>query len=342
MRLTLPDPSSDVIEGTIHINRSTKKLLHSIETESIAVVDHTDMDEAAAAGLIGAKVRAVINAGAVMSGIFLPPGPLLLLQRNIPLYEMHRSHFERIRGGSAGRIAMNSLRIYNQRKIIEYPIKPFTMLDWAEKKEQASGNALAELDRFVDNTISHIRRDKDHVLRPLSAMPILQTVMAGRDAVVVARGSGYRDDLFAITPYIARVKPVLIGVDGGADALLELGMTPDIVVGDMDSVSDAALSVCRDIVVQAYDDGRAPGAIRLHRLGLPAHIAAIPGTSEDMALLLAHEGRAELVVTVGSHTHMADFYEKGRKGMASTLLARLKLGAKLVDVKGLSKLLGPL
>lgn len=342
MRLTLPDPSSDIIEGAVHVNRSTKKLLHSIEPESIAVIDHIDMDEAAASGLIGAKVRAVINAGGVMSGIFLPPGPLLLLQRNIPLYELDRSHFERIRGGSVGRIMMNRLCIYHHRKIIEIPIMPFTMLDWMEKKEQATNNALAELDRFVDNTISYIRRDKGTLLRPLSAMPVLQTDMAGRGAVVVARGSGYRDDLFAITPYIARTKPVLIGVDGGADALLELGMTPDIVVGDMDSVSDAALSVCRDIVVQAYEDGRAPGAIRLRRLGLPAHIASIPGTSEDMALLLAHEGKAELVVTVGSHTHMADFYEKGRKGMASTWLARLKLGAKLVDVKGLSKLMGPL
>jgi uncharacterized membrane-anchored protein len=58
--------------------------------------------------------------------------------------------------------------------------------------------------------------------------------------------------------------------------------------------------------------------------------------SEDIALLLAHEQGAELVVTVGSHFSMAEFLDKGREGMASTFLARLRLGPGLVDAKGVS------
>jgi uncharacterized membrane-anchored protein len=156
--------------------------------------------------------------------------------------------------------------------------------------------------------------------------------------VVVTRGEGHRDDLETIRTYINEMHPVLIGVDGGADTILELGWTPDIVVGDMDSASDDALRSAGEILVHAYTDGRAPGKKRVEALGLPHNCVPARGTSEDVALNLAYDKGADLIVAVGTHTCLVDFLEKGRGGMASTFLSRLKVGDRVVDAHGVSKL----
>ncbi|HEX6989726.1 MAG TPA: putative cytokinetic ring protein SteA, partial [Bacillota bacterium] len=197
----------------------------------------------------------------------------------------------------------------------------------------AQGNLHRELDRFLDNTLTFARREKQ-LLTGRPALPPLRAALAGRQVLVVARGDGYREDLRTILHYVREQRPVLIGVDGGADALLEVGLAPDVVLGDMDSVSDGALAAARQRIVHAYPDGAAPGLARVRALGLDAEVFAVVGTSEDAALLLAYEAGADLIVAVGTHSHVIDFLEKGRPGMASTLLTRLKVGGKLVDAKG--------
>ena len=47
---------------------------------------------------------------------------------------------------------------------------------------------------------------------------------------------------------------------------------------------------------------------------------------------------AELIVAVGTHATLVEFLDKGRQGMASTFLTRLRVGSKLVDAKGVSLL----
>src|SRR5262249_36493978 len=142
----------------------------------------------------------------------------------------------------------------------------------------------------------------------------------------------------ALRPYIREYRPVMIGVDGGADALLEAGYRPDLIVGDMDSVSDEALLGGAELVVHAYRDGRAPGLERLERLGLPAVVFPAAATSEDIAILLADDNGAALIVAVGAHTTLMEYLDKGRAGMASTFLTHLRVGGKLVDAKGVSRL----
>jgi uncharacterized membrane-anchored protein len=131
---------------------------------------------------------------------------------------------------------------------------------------------------------------------------------------------------------------VLIGVDGGADALLDRGAVPDLIIGDFDSVSERALRCGAQLIVHGFTDGRAPGAERLDELGLPYTVFSAPGTSEDVAMLLAYEKGAELMVAVGTHNSMVEFLDKGRAGMASTFLVRMKVGDALVDAKGVSRL----
>ncbi|NLG84930.1 MAG: hypothetical protein GX493_10075, partial [Firmicutes bacterium] len=194
-----------------------------------------------------------------------------------------------------------------------------------------------ELEKFVQNTREYALKEKDLILGGVPP-PEIKTKIKGRQVLVVVRGSNYREDLAALRSYIREMRPVLIGVDGGADALLEAGYRPDLLIGDMDSVSDEALRSGAEIVVHAYPDGRAPGLSRVKALGLPCHLFPAPGTSEDIAMLLAYERGADLIVAVGTHSNMIDFLEKGRPGMASTFLVRLKVGAILVDARGVSRL----
>ena len=88
----------------------------------------------------------------------------------------------------------------------------------------------------------------------------MRTDFRDRHALIVVRGTTYRHDLRTLRAYIEDTRPVLVGVDGGADAILEEGFEPDMILGDMDSATDAALTCGAELVVHAYADGRAPGA----------------------------------------------------------------------------------
>lgn len=322
------------IKGIAQIGKSTKTLLRNIKPKQIAVICHENLDEMAAIGLVEAKVRAVVNAASTMNGKYPACGAEILLKAGIPIYEIAEEDFSVIE--HEGPIAIHppsEIRI-GQKKI---PCRRFTWQHWRRMHQLAQQNISEQLSRFIDNTLTYAQEEKEFVTHSLPFPPI-KASMAGKHVVVVVRGSGYKRDLIALCDYIQDYKPVLIGVDGGADALIENGYVPDLIVGDMDSITDHALSCGAEILVHAYPDGRAPGLARLEKLGIESQIIPAKGTSEDIALLLAYEKKAELIVTLGTHTHMIDFLEKGRNGMASTLLVRMKIGSKLVDAKGVSKL----
>jgi uncharacterized membrane-anchored protein len=329
------------VAGKIRKGSSTKQLLRTIKPRQVIVIRHRDVDDMAAAGMIDAKVKAVINAERSISGEYPVSGALSLLQSGIPVYEIEPAEFERFQDGmtviideSAG--AQAEIRI-RELPGLRIPAVRLTEDAWERAHRKAENNLERQLSDFIDNTLQYASREKRFVLDPLPIPPI-GVRMAGRHVLVVVRGSGYKSDLLAIKDYIKDYKPVLIGLDGGADALMESGYTPDLIVGDMDSVSDRALQCGAEIIVHAYPDGRAPGMKRIEALGLEASKLPAPGTSEDVAMLIAYEKKAELIVTLGAHTHMIDFLQKGRKGMSSTMLVRMKIGSRLIDAKGVSKL----
>ncbi len=209
--------------------------------------------------------------------------------------------------------------------------------DVRKRMDAAKDNLATALEDFTLNTLSYVRRDRDLLLEGLE-IPTLRTRLRDRHVLVVVRGHDYKKDLSTLRGYIQEFRPALIGVDGGADALLEVGLKPDLILGDMDSVTNEALTSGAEIVVHAYPDGRAPGKERVEALGLEPLVLPGAGTSEDMAMLLAYESDCDLIVAVGSHASMVEFLDKGRPGMASTFLTRLKVGPKLVDAKGVNRL----
>jgi len=324
-----------VIRGTARLGHRTKALIRRLVPGDIAVIDHPDLDEVAADSLRQARVRAVINLSPSITGRYPNLGPSLLAAAGIPLLDAPRKLAGLLRDGEAIAVDDGGWVLRDQERLARGIW--LTQEEVARRLEAARRNLPAEVERFIDNTLAYARREKDFVVTPLPVPPLRQS-LHGRHALVVVRGHNYRADLAVLSSYIHEMQPVLIGVDGGADALVEAGLRPDIVVGDMDSVSDEALRSAGDVVVHAYPDGRAPGLERVREIGVPAHVLSAPGTSEDIALLLAYEGGADLIVAVGTHSSLIDFLEKGRSGMASTFLVRLKVGARLVDARGVSQL----
>lgn len=335
--------SSCTIISTLVADYKTKQLCRRVQPGQVALLHHADVDEIAALSLLEAKVKAVINTLPFLSGSFPATGAKRLLEAGIPLYEVKAGDVERLMqlpDHTPVRIADNQLYIDTADPSLIVPLRRVTAASLEYKWREAHRRLDQTLSQFIDNTLQYAHREKDLFLKPLPKLH-LSVNMANRHVVVVVRGNHYRKDLQMLSSYIREYRPVLIAVDGGADALLENGYQPDLIIGDMDSVTDRALCCGAQVVVHAYPDGRAPGRERVARLGVPFQIIPAPGTSEDVAMLLAYEEQAELIVTIGTHTNMIDFLEKGRKGMASTLLVRTKIGPKLIDAKGVSQLYQP-
>lgn len=323
------------IEGTARLDRRTKRLVGRLKPGNIAVIDHDELDRIAAESLLERGVAAVVNARASVSDRYPNLGPLVLAKAGIPILDgVGPEIFDRVREGE--RIAVHGNAVFAGKD----PVAQGTVLTEEvirERMDAAHGKLSETVERFAENTLDYVRREQDILLTAI-ATPELRTKLNGRHALVVTRGYHYKEDLDALRGYIRELRPVIIAVDGAADACLERGHRPDIILGDMDSVTTKALACGAQLVVHAYASGEAPGLATVQALGLEADVLTAPGTSEDVAMLLAHERGAELIVAVGGHTSVVEFLDKGRQGMASTFLARLRIGPRLVDAKGVSQL----
>ena len=335
LRRAKPGLVDGSVRGTAKVGRRTKDLIKRLEPGDIAVIDHADIDRVAADGLIDSGVVAVVNASACITGRYPNGGPLRLVRAGIVLID------------AAGKEIMDelpdaaALQIDGGRLLVdgkEVGLGHVLAEEEIERRMQDAREGIGhELQRFAENTLEYVRREADLVFAPI-VPPTLRTTFSGRHVLVVVRGHDYKQDLQILRPYIREYRPVLIGVDGGADALLEMGFTPDIILGDFDSVSVKAMDVGAEHVHHVHPDGRNPGFEELQAFGKPYVEFVVEGTSEDAAMLLAYESGAKLIVAVGTHDTMVEFLDKGRAGMSSTFLTRLRLGPMLVDAKGVARL----
>jgi uncharacterized membrane-anchored protein len=323
-----------VITGTARVGVRTKELVRRLEPGEVAVVDHRNLDRVAAQELIAASPAAVVNASPSADGTYPNLGPLSLVRAGIPLIDAEAGLFDQIGDGDPVEIDRGAIRVGETRVAAGRPLEADELMERLEEGRRRAALALRE---FAENTLDHLRDEAEDFLS-LGELPEPRTRFRGRDALIVARGGDHVRDLEALAGYVSRRDPVLVGVDGGADALIDRGLVPDLIVGDMDSASEAALRSGAELLVQGYPGGDAPGAARLAELGLRHSIVAAPGTSQDLALLIAYEHGAELLVSVGTPQSLVEFLGKGRAGMSSTFLARMLVGDALVDASGVSRL----
>jgi uncharacterized membrane-anchored protein len=321
--------------GTARLDKRTKRLVKRLGPDDIAIIDHKDIDRVSAEELLESRVRVVFNVSPSATGRLPNVGPLALVRGGVRLIDCPGADlFEDVKEGESlvvrgASLYRNGTRLVAGRALNEDDLERVL----ADQR----GRVTDALESFAENTLHHLR-EESKLLSEGVQIPQLKTSFRDRHALVVARAPEAKRDLRAVAEYIREFKPILIGVDGGADRLLESGYTPDLIVGDMDSVSDKALWCGAEIVVHAYPGGRAPGRERVDRLGLPSAVLPAPGMSDDVAILLAHEKGAELIVAVGTRFNLTEFLERDRAGMSSTFLTRLKVGDILVDARGVSRL----
>ncbi|WP_028309503.1 putative cytokinetic ring protein SteA [Desulfitibacter alkalitolerans] len=327
----------NTIKGRVLKNRRTKELVPNLKPGDIALIAHEDLDEIAANSLIEAKVKAVINVKRSSTGKYPNPGPLNLLEKGIAIIEcVNDEIWDTVDDGDE--ISIIGGTIYNSSGGHLTQGKLLNLQGVKAALKKAKENFNPQLEKFIKNTIEYAKSELEVIFKEIDLSHI-QTAFKGKHCLIVVRGQKYKEDLQALRSYIREMKPVLIGVDGGADALLENGLKPNLIIGDMDSVSDKALKCGAEIVVHAYRNGKAPGIDRMKNLGI-SNYKVLPtfGTSEDVAMLVAYEKGAELIVAVGTHSNVIDFLEKGRQGMSSTFLVRLKIGSILMDARGVNQL----
>jgi uncharacterized membrane-anchored protein len=326
------------ITGRARLGRRTKDLVKRLRPGEVAVIDHADLDRIAAEDLAASGVSAVINVASSSTGRYPNTGPLVLARAGVKLVDAPAAPlFAELRDGDEVSITGGEIRTNGTVLASGHQIGLEEANEQLERQRARINEALGT---FATNTIEHVR-EEGALLAGKIEFPPTRTRFRGRHVLIVVRGTTYRRDLQALRAYIEDTKPVLVGVDGGADAILEEGFEPDVVLGDMDSASDVALSCGAELIVHAYADGQAPGCERLDRLGLTYLVVPAVGTSQDVAMLLAHEKGAELLVSVGAHFNLTEFLDKNRAGMSSTFLTRLRIGETLVDAKGVSRLYNP-
>ncbi|MGB3763539.1 MAG: putative cytokinetic ring protein SteA [Ornithinimicrobium sp.] len=329
-------PRQTVIQGTLRVDARTKNLTKRLQPGDIAVINHEDLDQVSASALVACRPAAVVNAAASTSGAYPNLGPSILLEAEIPVIDAVGAHaLVLLHEGAQARIEGGTITAEGSEPVHGTPLGAEGV---AAALEEAKTHLSTQIEDFARNTMHYVQSEQ-HLLLDGIDLPVLRTPIQDRYVLVVVRGYHYKEDLLALRPFIREESPVLVGVDGGADALIELGMRPDLIVGDMDSVSDATLTSGAEVVVHAYQNGEAPGLARVHALGVSdAIVLPATGTSEDIAMLLADGLGARLIVAVGTHATLVEFLDKGRRGMASTFLTRLRVGGKLVDAKGVSLL----
>jgi uncharacterized membrane-anchored protein len=326
------------VRGQARLGKRTKQLVKRLQPGDVAIIDHRDIDRVSGEDLARSGVAAVVNCSPSISGTYPNMGPVLIADAGVPLLDcVDTDLFAVLDDGDAIEVRGPEILRNGRHVATGRVLEP---ADIQARREALRADIEVALEAFARNTVEHMVEERELLSGKLE-LPEFGTDFRDRPVLVVVRGVGHQRDLRALRPYVRDVRPVIVGVDGGADAVLEAGFKPDMIVGDMDSATERALRSGAELVVHGYADGRAPGRERLAALGLEHKVVPAPGTSQDVAMLIAAERGAELIVSVGSQFNLIEFLDKSRRGMSSTFLTRLRIGEILVDAKGVSRLYRP-
>jgi uncharacterized membrane-anchored protein len=321
--------------GVARLDRRPLRLLQRLHSGDIAIIDVSDLDRSTADALIAAGVSAVVNAQPSISGRYPNLGPEVLVAQDIPLLDgVGPEVFSRLKEGS--RVRIDGDVLFSGEQELARGVRQDAE-SVAKAMSDARTGLSAQLEAFASSTQQHMQREKALLLDGVG-LPELTTTVTGRHVLLVARNYDFKSDLKALKHYIREFRPVLVGIDGGADVLRDAGYRPDLVVGEMDAMSDASLREAGEVVAHADHQGRVHGLPRVQDLRIDPVLFATSGTSEDAAMLLVDAGRPALIVTVGIRATLEEFLDAGQGGMASTVLTRLKVGGRLVDAKAAAQL----
>lgn len=323
------------LSGVARISRDTDALLTRVGSGDIVIFDQVDIDRATANALVNAGVTAVVNAAASVSGRYPNLGPEILLAEGITLVdEVGDEVFGRVKDGA--RVRLNEGVLYAGETAIAQGVEQ-SPESIADLLIEAKAGMAAQLEAFAANSIEFMKRERTLVLDGVG-LPDIQTRMAGRHVLVVTASPNTAAELKKLRKYISDFRPVLIGVDTGADALVSAGFKPTIIVGDPERIGTKTLQCGAEVIIPGDLDGHAAGLERLQDLAVGAVTFSAACTNEDLALLLAHDRDAALIVTVGMHAALTELLDRGRGSAASTFLIRMRVSGTLVEASAVLRL----
>ncbi|WP_354530176.1 putative cytokinetic ring protein SteA [Nakamurella sp. UYEF19] len=322
------------VTGVARVSRRSDTLLSKLSDGDIAVIDHIDIDRATADALVRSGVSAVVNCAPSISGRYPNLGPEILVASGVILIDdVGEKIFTRLKDGA--KIRLDGAAVYLGEELVAEGVEQ-TPESVADLLIEAKAGMSAQLEAFAANAIEYMKRERSLLLDGVG-IPEIATKMAGRQVLIVAAGAETKAELKSLKKYIADYHPVLVGVDGGADALREAGYKPNLIIGNPEEVGPDTLRGGAEVVIPADIDGHAPGLERLQDLGLGAVTFPATGTTEDLALLLADAREASLIVTVGMHTTLTDLLDH-KGGAASTFLVRMRVANKIVEAPAVARL----
>ncbi len=334
------DGPTDDIVGVVRFARAADgtagrlaaPALKSLRRGDIAVVDLPDLDRVQAEQLVETGVRAVLNAAESSTGRFPNLGPQVLADAGVTLVDhVGAGIWSRLRSGD--RVRVSGGKVFKDEVLVAQgqAVDDATVI---ERLGSAERDLATRLGSLTANASDHLERERALLLEG-ARVPRLRPAQRGRPVVVVSRTYEWQDDLKAIRRWMRDAHAVVVGVTAGADALLDAGVTPDVVVGHLDDLSDRALRSGADVVVVSAS-GRAEGHERFERAGVDVTVFHASGAASDLAILLADTNDAPVVVEVGAPRGLVEFLERGPADVAGSFVTRLRASATLVDARAVA------
>lgn len=325
------------VHGTARVDRRVAGLLPRLRPGDIAVLDVLDLDRSTAQALADAGVAAVVDASDLISGRFPNLGPELLARAGVRLVDgVGPAGLDAVRDGASVRVDGGSVHVGEQ---VVATGRDLDLATIQAEMAAARHGMVSQLQSLTHNSSELLRREQELLLHG-TGLPALRTSMADKPVVTVSGRHELLRRRKGLTPFVREQHPVLVGVDDGADALAEVGLTAEVVVvtAASEPPSAKALRAARDVVV-VVEPGAAYAAVeRLERLGVRPLLLETTLNAEDAALLLADAHRPRVIVSVGARATLEEFLDRGRAGLAGTYLTRLKVGSRVVDVGAVATL----
>ncbi|KQP82448.1 putative cytokinetic ring protein SteA [Aeromicrobium sp. Leaf291] len=326
------DDTTDDIVGVVRFARTGDASSKALRDGDIAVVDLPDLDRGQAEALVARNVRAVLNAAESSTGRFPNLGPQVLADAGVTLIDhVGAGIWSRLRSGDTVRIADG--KVFKDEVLVAQG----HMVDDATRSQRlgvAERDLATRLGSLTANASDHLERERELLLEG-ARIPRLPTRLRGRPVVVVSRTYGWQDDLKRIRRWIRDSGAVVVGVTAGADALIDAKITPDVVIGHLDDLSDRALRSGADVVV-VTSSGRSEGHERFERAGVDVATFTASGAPSDLAILLADSNDAPVIVEVGAPRGLVEFLERGTAEVASSFVTRLRAASTLVDARAVA------
>jgi len=320
------------LNGTARVDHSITALTRRLRRGDIAVIDILDLDERTASELVACRPSVVINAQESISGRYPNGGPGVLAAASIPLIDHAGADVMNVRDGA--RIRVDDGAIYRGDDLIATGTL-LTDAALAEALVDAKQNMHVQLTAFTANAMDYVERDSALLLDG-RGLPVVDIDLEGRHVLVLSGGALYAQQLKDIRTYLRERKPVIIAIGDGADTALEHAYAAQIIVGNVESVSERAMRAAKMVIVHD-PTGADAGMTRADALGVSRTTSEAGIASSDLAVLLAHAQGASVIVTVGMETRLLDFLQGAGDHNAGTFLTRLQAGGSLIDARALAQ-----